>query len=153
MEVEPLQNSHNFQFISIKCISILFSFMEKNPCKSSKIIVSYDHWVIKLAHYIWYDNWLNLSESQLARCKRECGEQTDLKIHELTLSYEEQKEELQRELEMRDREVSSRYRCWLASPLQFEWYRFTFAVVILKNRTVHWFQFRQQSTLIIFIIY
>ncbi|KAL5262616.1 hypothetical protein ACHWQZ_G008124 [Mnemiopsis leidyi] len=44
-------------------------------------------------------------ETQLAKCKRECNEQTDLKIHELTLGYEEEKEELQRELEMRDREM------------------------------------------------
>ncbi|XP_063691217.1 protein FAM184A-like isoform X1 [Bolinopsis microptera] len=44
-------------------------------------------------------------ENQLTKCKKECAEKTELRIHELSLGYEEQKEELQRELEMRDREM------------------------------------------------
>ena len=52
-------------------------------------------------------NFSRFPEQQLVKCRKECGEKSELRLHELTLSYEEQKEELQRELEMRDREVSA----------------------------------------------
>ena len=48
---------------------------------------------------------LPTSETSLSKARKDAEEATELRIHEITVSYDEQREELQRELEMRDREV------------------------------------------------